>query len=756
MPVVVLLLLTAVLLYWALGPILLHPAQYAFAAGGDGTKNYYSLLYHVRYGHGTHFTGMLYPYGEHLTYADSQPLLSLPLAALQHLGLPAADWSLGLVNGLMLLSVPLTAVVVYLLLRRVLLPAAPAVVGALLITFMAPQLERWIGHYALSYAFVVPLLWYLLVRALDAPQRWQPLAGYVAAGFLAGLLHPYFLLLAALLGLAYALVALGQRLISPARSAYSLGLLLRVAGAAVLPVVLFQVFMYLTDAIADRPATPYGFLVYRASLASVFSPPLDPLASFWRTVFHSEEGAWEGRAYVGLMALLVLGLTGFKVLGYLLRGRWRPVVVPVLPPPLRIGLYAGLLTLLFACGVPFIFGLESLLEWIKPLKQFRSIGRFAWIFYYFFTVYAVFYFYQLGRYLHQRRAGRFAATLLLLVVAVWAWECRTNFRGLAQRIRETNATPRYSPQGLLRPTETYIKFANWVKEGPGSYQAILPLPYFLLGPEQFGTSSMPLSAYEAMRTSLYTGLPIVASAMSRTSQAQGLAAAQLLAAPELPKTILHDFPSQRPLLLLVTDEPLSAAEQRLVSLSQLLLHDGSVSLYSLPLSALEAAPYRQAALAAAASAPPRPADIVRRTWPVAGAAPTPLGGGSWRTENQAPLFAGPIPQAQDTAHYEVSVWVRAVGMGTLPALRVRELDGQTGQVVAEQEALVKLSPEVYRGWLRTATVPFRLQQPTNRLEVVMEGPEFEVAHLLIRPAYADVYDQPTPGRPFKNNLPLRD
>lgn len=754
LPLLALLLLTAALMYAALGPILLHPGQYTFAAGGDGTKNYYSLFYHLRYGHGSHFTGMLYPYGEHLVFADGQPLLGIPLAYLQQAGLPIADHGLAFLNSLMLLSLPLTAVLVYLLLRRVLLPAAPAVVGALLISFMAPQLERWLGHYALSYSFVVPLLWYLLARALDAPRAWGPQLAFVAVGLLAGLLHPYFLLLTALLGLAFALVMLLQRR-RTTRSAYPLALVARVALAAVLPIVLFQLWMALTDSVTDRPSTPYGFLIYRSRFESVFYPVLDPLATFWRAAFRTPVTEGEGWAYVGLMSLVVLALTAVKALRYLLRGKWQLIVRPVLPLPLRIGVYAGLLTLLFACGVPFIWGFSWLLEWLKPLKQFRSIGRFAWIFYFFFTVYAVFYFYQLGRYLRQHRAGRFAHTLLLLVVLVWAWEGRTALTSWVKRIKNTNADTRYTAQALLHPTDTYINYLNWQGTPNHTYQAIVPLPYFLLGPEQFGSNNVPAAAYEAMRASLQTGLPIVASSMSRTSQAQGLAVAQLLSAPELPKALLAHLPSRKPFLLLVADESLTPAEQRLVALGKLLLKDKYVSLYELPVAALEASTYRQAALAAAASAPARP-DVVRRTWgAVSSAAASPLGGGSLRSQQAAVLFDGPVPQAVDTAHYEVSVWVRVVGMNNLPILQVQELDAQTGKPVGNYEVPSRQIIEVYRGWTRPSFT-LHPQHPGNRLVVSLYGDPFEAAHLLIRPAHADVYDQPVPGRTFKNNFPLQD
>ncbi|WP_157547666.1 hypothetical protein [Hymenobacter sp. DG25A] len=421
---------------------------------------------------------------------------------------------------------------------------------------------------------------------------------------------------------------------------------------------------------------------------------------------------------------------------------------------MRVGLYAGLLTLLFAWGVPFIWGLEGLLNYLGPIRQFRSIGRFAWIFYYFFTVYAVFYFYQLGRYLRQHRAGRFAHMLLLLVVLVWGWEGRTALNTWVQRMKNTNANPDYTARALLHPIDTYIDYLNWQGTPNSTYQAIVPLPYFLLGPEQFGTNDIPASAYEAMRASLQTGLPIVASSMSRTSQAQGLAAAQLLSAPELPKTLLAQLPSRKPLLLLVTEEALTPAERRLISLSKLLLKDAHVSLYELPVAALEATPYRQAVLAAAPHLPAR-SDVVRRTWPAASGTASPLGGGSLRSPQAAVLFNGPVPQAVDTAHYEVSVWVRVVGMSNLPILRIQELDAQTGQQIENYEVPSRKIVEVYKGWTRPCFV-LRPHHPANRLVVRLEGDPFEAAHLLIRPAYIDVFDQPVAGRTFKNNLPLQD
>ncbi|WP_460620459.1 hypothetical protein [Hymenobacter tenuis] len=612
---------------------------------------------------------------------------------------------------------------------------------------MSPQFERILAHYALSYSFIIPLYWYLLIKAFASTEKysWRPLALYVAVAFMAGLLHPYWVTMAALLALAYGLVALLQH---NKASSYTKGLTGRVMLAGLLSVGVFQLFMVATDSVPDRPATPWGFLHYRSGFASIFYPVLEPLRGFWKTALKTESAEiWEGWAYVGLIGLVTLFLTIIRVVQYLIRLRPDLILKPVLPLPLRIGIYAGILSALFASGVPFIWGLTGLLEYLKPLKQFRSIGRFAWIFYYIYTVYVVFYFSLLFRYLRNRRAGRFALSLSVLLIAIWGWESRNATTSFAQRVSGIEIT-----QDFMEPQDSYMAHLSW-NRSVTDFQAILPMPFYLIGSEvlQFGGGG---SMYESMRTSLETGLPLVSASMSRASWSRSAAILQLLSNDVLPKEILRDFPNQKPLLLLVTPHPLSKSEQNLVSKARLLLTDKRASLYELPLSALNAEPHRKAALSALATYEPRP-DVVRlQSWkPTAGR--SPLGNPSIAGTGSLVLWKGLVPQAQDTTTYEASVWVSSVNMKSLPVLHLRELDGKTGQEVRNQEILVSTVTDIYHGWL-CSRLSTRLQHPDNRLEVYLEGEKFEAADVLIRPAYADVYETLASGRPCKNNLPLQD
>jgi len=54
------------LLLFYFSPYILHLNDTLLSASGDGLKNFYTLAYYVKYDSGFWFTGMLYPYGEHV------------------------------------------------------------------------------------------------------------------------------------------------------------------------------------------------------------------------------------------------------------------------------------------------------------------------------------------------------------------------------------------------------------------------------------------------------------------------------------------------------------------------------------------------------------------------------------------------------------------------------------------------------------------------------------------------------------------
>ncbi|MDQ2795527.1 MAG: hypothetical protein M3Y12_16180, partial [Bacteroidota bacterium] len=427
------------------GAVFWHPGRYLFSSVEDGIKNYYTALWYAQHDTGWRFTGMNYPFGEHVVFTDDQPLLAFGLAWLHRHGV--ALNGVAVINSAMLLAQVLSGPPLLALLRRCRLPAWYAGLVTVLIVLLAPQLDRLLGHYALAYACVVPMLWYLAVRATESrrPLAWY--AAYAAATLFFGGLHPYYLPISALLLLALGAVSWWQqpgrvvpgRASWAARLRYWLPLVLAVA----VPIGIFQGALALTDPYAaDRPATPYGFFAYSSSVWSVFFPVEQPVRGWWQAIFHTPDPEWEGQAYVGFAGLLVTLATLWRLGGYLRTRRWARLRWPALPPVLRTSLWAGFLILLFAMGWPFRWGLEGLIPYLGPIKQFRSIGRFAWIFYYFYSVYAAYALYQGFRWLRQRGRPQLAAGALATLLLLWAAEGVFSTAHKAYQIRHPRAAGR--------------------------------------------------------------------------------------------------------------------------------------------------------------------------------------------------------------------------------------------------------------------------------------------------------------------------
>ncbi|MFI5196952.1 MAG: hypothetical protein ACHQD8_07660, partial [Chitinophagales bacterium] len=132
---------------FTLSYIVTKPWNMITTLGGDGAKNIFTYLYHSMYGKGYWFEGMNYPYGEHITYTDGQPLLSVLFAYLNNVTAQTALTVLWLLIGL---SYVLSIVFIYKILIHFRVEAPVAMIFAGLIGIFTPQLFRISGHYALA------------------------------------------------------------------------------------------------------------------------------------------------------------------------------------------------------------------------------------------------------------------------------------------------------------------------------------------------------------------------------------------------------------------------------------------------------------------------------------------------------------------------------------------------------------------------------------------------------------------------------
>ncbi|MCF8276274.1 MAG: hypothetical protein K9J17_06010 [Flavobacteriales bacterium] len=570
-------LLAVLVCFRFFGDVIMHPDEFLFGASGDGLKNYFSVAYQVIHGEGTWFRGMLYPYGDHLIFADGQPLLTKILSWFIEPDVNNGPQIIAIMNLLMIGSLVITAWSVHRLLVWNYVNPWFAVPFSLTIAFLSPQLARFIGHYALAYTFFVPMSWLLIAGFARTNWPWllSAFTSVVVLGF--AFLHPYYefifvIFLGSVLG--------WELLIKKFRIADVKNLLPQLF-ALVAPLVLFMLYQKWVDPYTDRPTAPSGIFDYVTTFQSVFVPVADPFRTLFNSYFFRIfiPGSWEGNAYIGMVASFT-AFASFLAMGKrLFHRKWKTLSHPILPETLKIVFIPGILTLLFAMGLFHKLGLYWLSDFITPIKQFRSLGRIAWIFYYTLSIWTVYHLYVMFRHFRSVNKGKYAYHISLIIglcAFLWMLDAIVNIKHNKLQMIDQTAHEAFSDKYVSQ-----WKTAGVVIE---DHQAIMPLPFALIGSEKISLQVGHNSSLHAIKASFSSGLPIVGGALSRTSLDVTQKSAQLVSNILFPRPILDAFDQNKKLLFLQSDEPLTAEEQLLLSNAELVFQNADYRLYSTTIS----------------------------------------------------------------------------------------------------------------------------------------------------------------------------
>ncbi len=132
-PLVVLIVMSAIIICGVWSKIIFHPNTYLLSSGGDASKNNFTPAWFVKYDEGTRFTGMHYPYGEHVVYTDNQPAISWVLNLIDNNIYPIHNYTVGILNMLLLVSILFGIIFLFRILTYYRLPGWYAAIMALAI-----------------------------------------------------------------------------------------------------------------------------------------------------------------------------------------------------------------------------------------------------------------------------------------------------------------------------------------------------------------------------------------------------------------------------------------------------------------------------------------------------------------------------------------------------------------------------------------------------------------------------------------------
>ncbi len=563
----ILIILTSVIIvFYFYSNILIAPNSYMFNDTGDGIKNYYTYAYHIKNDSSfTELEGMNYPYGEHFFYTDGHPIISIIVKSISKFIPSITGYSIGIINYLMILSIFFTYIIIYYVLIKFKIKPIIAFVGAVSIGLLEPQIFRMTGHYALSYGIAIPLTWLILLRYKENLK--------LSCLFVMAINNMFWLLIHAYLGIIIIGFVAFYFLIEIILDIKNLKKYLAIIITVLLPIIIFELILILTDNHVDRTNNPSGFFLYNAELDDILLP--HEKMGFYRSFLDSFvkiNQKWEGWAYIGFFGSLFFVYFVFSFIYYLIKrnlnlfkSRYFDNVI------LSISLLSSLILLVFSFGVPFK-QYPLLLEFFSIFKQFRATGRFDWVFYFVFLTFG---FYMLNKlYVSLLSKNKYLAySLITLVFLGYIYEggFQQNYMSKQININKNVFLPNY--KNNLTPSVLMVEFDK--------YQAIIPMPFYHFGSEVFSVAGKLNTERISILYSYHFGIPMLSAYLTRVSIPESKKIISFLAPTYYKKELANEITKTDKFLIIESDNAKTKYENEIIARSEFIFSLNGFNFYEI-------------------------------------------------------------------------------------------------------------------------------------------------------------------------------
>ncbi len=549
------------------------PPHYVVEPYGDGIKSYLVPLYHIKFDKTfNHYDGMNYPYGENIVAADGLATVSFPLKWLYNNGVDFTDYLPKLIHFLLLLSFLVGVLYVYKIGLLLGLPFYLAAATSLTIAFLSPQLLRMEAHLGLAHLAVIPGLLYYWLLYSKKPY-FKTLVPLIILTFLAAGIHFYYVAFIFSFSLLFSFFWYFFSEKKPPVPVF----IMHVLGAVLIPFSLLFIWVNGGNQPLDRSPQPWGFFQFNATPGGLLFSQDNP---FWRWVSnHLFSIKWETFSdieryhYLGLtfpfFLLLLIGIHFLpKHRNYFYK------LFSVKDAGLLAVLLSAIILLLISFGLPFIIsGFEGLLSYTGPFRQFRSVGRFAWVFYYVIHILMAV---SLFRFFKGKGIAFFVWSIYFALMSL----------DLIHYHRRLNVGMEAIPELEMGRKLSFLTGIH-----PEKFQSILTIPYFNLGSDQFWREPEGFILQKALLMSAKTGLPTNSAMLTRTSRKQTINQLQWVSEPYKYPLLLKGLNDQRPFLLMVDkynlDNERGKPYAHLLKYASILHDEDRMSLYLLPYNSFE-------------------------------------------------------------------------------------------------------------------------------------------------------------------------
>jgi hypothetical protein len=760
-PIIMLFLCSFTIVFGAYSPYFSN--DLLFASGGDGLKHYYSLSYFIKYGHGWDFNGIAYPYGEHFMFMDGHGIVGKMMNLFSNYVFDISHYAVGIIHFWLLSWLIISPFFLYKILRYFEFKAFEAVLVAILIFSLSPQWHRIFGHQSLSYVVFIPMLWYFLIQISIGKKRWFWGVCYGFSALFFGWIHPYYMPLAAIFALSYMLTS------GYSNGKFDFPKIRTLVLAAFIPMIIFQIFMTTTDPFpGERGYVAGGFFQYMATFEGVFLPNFGKYFRFWQLLTGVKMQNGEAFNYIGFSGQIVLVVLVFNFLKKLVKRQFLVLFKFSDNTNLNQFVQAAFIVLLFSFALIFQW-FPQLLEGIPPLRQFRSLGRFAWIFYYVFTVFTA---YQIKNWLqkYSLKNRSFAIGLAVILCGIWGIEGYQNIQFIRVKIIKKQ-TPNYFTQ------QEFTEKLKSIHKEPSDFQSIIPVPSIHVGSDKLAIFKSDKSLSYALLGSYEMNLPVAAYYSARVPLAKSFEVLRWFSDDLTRRESEFKLYNDKPFLIISSNKKLDKADKDLLAKAKLIYESKAYNLYELDIKAykkgfqkkqeyvLKTYFERRDSLykindstftdkqtkAIYFNAFPNTSNIWKQE--------QPFGTQNYfGRANQHVLFDGKLPFDTIGQQLELSVWVYSnEDLPSMPILKC-EVFNENDVLIEKSELLGMHSTTTFGRWVRIS-MTIRANEHRNRIYLGYYN-NFRIFNcwadnFLIRPVSVNVWNATTEKVPYYNGYILK-
>ena len=544
---------------------------------GDFIKDYYNTYYHVKYDTSFLYNNtMNYPYGEHFTFTGDNSYISFPMILAKKLGF--GDYSsfiLLLINLHIFLSFLLCSLFLYLLFKEFKVPIWVAFLGAIIITFLSPQIVRMWGHLTLIYMFILPAMLYLFYKIYQT-QRYRYAVFLGILTLWASLAHAYYFLFFFI----FNVVFWGYLFICRKKENYpSKKMFYFICIQIIAPALLFFVLTSIGIMDSDRTKIPYGFHAYKGCWQATFLP--SPYQFYWGKLQWSQSVSGMRASYIGLPAIVMTLILIVNICMKLVKRKYKQLLKITDNKVINLFFWISFITLIFSYGFPMSILQVRNFIYLGPLAQLRGLDRYQWLFFYLINIVTIYYAYH---FIKEKVSKRYLQIIFAaLIFCAYSFEVYSYNRSW-----KTCFNKEWSQ---LTDYDNTLEENQWVKNiDTIPFQSVIYFPFFHIGSEHIWISDINGALEKVVYVSMKTGLPMHDCHSSRTSISKTYKNVAFTWSPPLNGySIFKDMDYKKPILIITPSnkEGINENEQRIIDVAVYLFSANDIDFYRIDVQTIE-------------------------------------------------------------------------------------------------------------------------------------------------------------------------